>query len=91
MAWDFANSGDLEGLFERIDSGEVALTTGSDGLLSALRQGGLGAWTGRRVHGHLGYVKGEPTAVARGNARNGTTTKTISSPGSARFETRGGP
>ena len=30
---------------------------------------------------HLGYEKGEPTTSARGNARNGTTTKTIDSPG----------
>ena len=28
---------------------------------------------------HLGYEKGEPTSVARGNARNGTTSKTIDS------------
>ena len=28
---------------------------------------------------HLGYEKGEPTTSARGNARNGTTTKTIDS------------
>ncbi len=28
---------------------------------------------------HLGYDKGEPTTVARGNARNGTTTKMMDS------------
>ena len=30
---------------------------------------------------HLGYDKGEPTSQARGNARNGTTSKTVDSSG----------
>ena len=32
---------------------------------------------------HLGYDKGEPTTQARGNARNGTTSKTVDSSGGA--------
>ena len=39
---------------------------------------------------HLGYEKGEPTTSARGNARNGTTTKTIDSEVGP-FETSGAP
>ena len=30
---------------------------------------------------HLGYDKGEPTTQAHGNARNGTTSKTVDSSG----------
>ena len=40
---------------------------------------------------HLGYDKGEPTTQARGNARNGTTSKTVDSSGWGPFETCGAP
>lgn len=46
-------SGALDGLFERIDSGEVELT-GSDGLLPALRQGGPRVRAGRGADRSLG-------------------------------------
>ena len=75
---DLAASGGLDELFERIDSGQVELT-GSDGLLPALLKETLERGSAAELTEHLGYEKGEPTAVARGNARNGTTAKTISS------------
>lgn len=71
-------SGGLDGLFERIDSGQVELT-GSDGLLPALLKQALERGLQAELTDHLGYEKGESTAVARGNARNGTTVKTIDS------------
>lgn len=71
-------SGALDELFSRIDSGEVELT-GADGLLPALLKESLERGLAAELTEHLGYEKGEPTPVARGNARNGTTTKTIDS------------
>lgn len=68
-------SGALDELFAKIDSGEVELT-GSDGLLPALLKESLERGLAAELTDHLGYEKGEPTQVARGNARNGTTTKT---------------
>ena len=53
---------------------------GADGLLPALHQGR--PWRRTWPLGlseHLGYDKGEPTSQARGNARNGTTSKTVDS------------
>ena len=53
--------------------------TGVDGLLPALVKEALeGAWP-LGLSEHLGYDKGEPTTQARGNARNGTTSKTVDS------------
>ena len=37
-----------------------------------------GAWP-LGLSEHLGYDRGEPTSQARGNARNGTTSKTVDS------------
>ncbi len=71
-------SGELDGLLERIDSGQVALT-GSDGLLPALLKEALERGLQAELTDHLGYEKGEHAGQARGNARNGTTAKTISS------------
>ena len=71
-------SGGLDGLFEQISSGQVSLT-GSDGLLSALLKEALERGLQAELTDHLGYEKGEPAPVARGNARNGTSTKVIDS------------
>ena len=85
------SAGALDGLFEQIDSGQVSMT-GADGLLPALHQGRpwRGAWP-LGLSEHLGYDKGEPTTQARGNARNGTTSKTVDSSGWGPFETCGAP
>ena len=55
--------------------------TGADGLLPALVKEALERGLGAKLTEHLGYDKGKPTAQARGNARNGTTPKTVDSPG----------
>ena len=71
-------TGALDGLFEQIDSGDVEMT-GARGLLPALLKEVLERGLRAELTEHLGYEKGEPTTSARGNARNGTTTKTIDS------------
>ena len=74
----------------RAGAGQVSMT-GTDGLLPALHQGRpwRGAWP-LGLSEHLGYDRGEPTSQARGNARNGTTSKTVDSQ-MGPFETRGAP
>lgn len=62
--------------------------TGADGLLPALVKEALERGLGAELTEHLGYDKGESTAQARGNARNGTTPKTVDSEVGP-FETRG--
>ena len=71
-------SGGLDGLFEQINSGQVALT-GSDGLLPALLKETLERGLQAELTDHLGYEKGQRAPAARGNARNGASTKTMDS------------
>ena len=65
----------------RPGAGQVSMT-GADGLLPALHQGRpwRGAWP-LGLSEHLGYDEGEPPSQARGDARNGTTSKTVDSSG----------
>ena len=70
--------GGLDGLFEQINSGQVALT-GSDGLLPALLKETLERGLQAELTDHLGYDKGERAPAARGNARNGSSVKTMDS------------
>ena len=72
------SAGALDGLFEQIDSGQVSMT-GADGLLPALVKEALERGLAAELTEHLGYDKGEPTTQARGNARNGTTSKMVDS------------
>lgn len=72
------SAGALDGLFEQIDSGQVNMT-GVDGLLPALVKEALERGLAAELTEHLGYDRGEPTSQARGNARNGTTSKTVDS------------
>ena len=72
------SDGALDGLFEQIDSGQVSMT-GADGLLPALVKEALERGLAAELTEHLGYDKGEPTSQARGNARNGTTSKMVDS------------
>ena len=83
------SAGALDGLFEQIDSGQVSMT-GADGLLPALVKEALERGLAAELTEHLGYDKGEPTSQARGNARNGTTSKTVDSEVGP-FETCGAP
>ena len=71
-------SGGLDGLFEQIDAGQISLT-GADGLLPALLKETLERGLQAELTDHLGYDKGERAPSARGNARNGMSTKTMDS------------
>ena len=71
-------SGGLDGLFEQIDAGQISLT-GADGLLPALLKETLERGLQAELTDHLGYDKGERAPSARGNARNGTSTKRMDS------------
>lgn len=64
--------------------------TGADGLLPVLVKEVLERGLAAELTEHLGYDKGEPTAQARGNARNGATSKVVGS-GVGPFETCGAP
>lgn len=77
-ARELRDCGALDGLLAQIREGSVPLT-GSDGLLPGLLKESLEAGLRAELDDHLGYDKGEPTTMARGNARNGTTSKTIDS------------
>ncbi len=78
VASELVSSGALDEVFAKVDSGEIELT-GSDGLLPALLKEALERGLRAELTDHLGYEKGEPAPVARGNARNGTSTKVIDS------------
>ena len=62
----------------RLGAGQVSMT-GADGLLPALVKEALERGLAAELTEHLGYDKGEPTSQARGNARNGTTSKMVDS------------
>ena len=82
-------TGALDGLFEKIDAGQVNMT-GADGLLPVLVKEALERGLAAELTEHLGYDKGEPTTQARGNARNGATSKMVDSEVGP-FETCGAP
>lgn len=67
-ARELRDCGALDGLFAQIREGSVPLT-GQDGLLPALLKESFEAGLRAELDDHLGYEKGEPTSVARGNAR----------------------
>ena len=73
---DLRRSGALDALFERLDAGEVEMT-GSQGLLPALLKEALERGLAAELTQHLGYEKGQTSAQARSNTRNGTTKKTV--------------
>ena len=75
---DLRRSGALDALFERLDAGEVEMT-GSQGLLPALLKEALERGLAAELTQHLGYEKGQTSAQARSNTRNGTTKKTVMS------------
>lgn len=77
MAEDLVASGALDGLFSRIDSGEVRLT-GDGGMLPAMIKAALERGLGAELSDHLGYDKGAPEASEFANSRNGSTPKTVS-------------
>lgn len=74
---ELADSGALDGLFSRIDTGELDLT-GDGGFVAELLKASLERGLAVELSDHLGYEKGDPAASAFPNSRNGTTPKTIS-------------
>ena len=76
---ELRRSGALDALFERLDAGEVEMT-GSQGLLPALLKEALERGLAAELTQHLGYEKGQTSAQARSNTRNGTTKKTVIEP-----------
>jgi putative transposase len=75
-AADLAASGALDGLFSKIDSGEIELT-GDGGFIPGLIKATLERGLQVELSDHLGYEKGDPDASAFANSRNGTSPKTV--------------
>lgn len=73
---ELAASGALDGLFAKIDTGEVDLT-GDGGFVTELIKTTLERGLAVELTEHLGYEKGDPAAAAFPNSRNGSTPKTI--------------
>ena len=73
---ELAESGALDGLFAKIDGGEIDLT-GDGGFVNELIKASLERGLSVELTDHLGYEKGAPDAAAFPNARNGTTPKTV--------------
>lgn len=73
---ELAASGALDGLFEKIDAGEIELT-GDGGFVGELIKSTLERGLAVELSDHLGYEKGAPDAAAFPNSRNGTTPKTV--------------
>jgi putative transposase len=74
---ELRDSGALDGLFAKIDAGQLQLTGEGGfipGLIKAALEGGLRA----ELTEHLGYEKGDPEARLYSNSRNGTSPKTVS-------------
>src|SRR5215213_1104474 len=75
-AAELAESGALDGLFAKIDSGEIELT-GDGGFIPGLIKAALERGLQAELTSHLGYEKGDPAAAGFSNSRNGTTPKTV--------------
>ncbi len=66
-AAELAASGALDGLFAKIDAGEIELT-GDGGFIPALIKATLERGLQAELTGHLGYEKGAPEASAFSNS-----------------------
>lgn len=73
---ELAASGALDGLFARIDAGEVEMT-GTGGLIPGLIKAALERGLAAELTDHLGYAKGAAEAAEHVNSRNGHTPKTV--------------
>ena len=73
---ELAESGALDGLFGKIDGGEIDLT-GDGGFVGELIKAALERGLQVELSDHLGYDKGDPAAAAFPNSRNGTSPKTV--------------
>ena len=73
---ELAESGALDGLFDKIDTGAVELA-GDGGFVAELIKATLERGLQVELSDHLGYEKGAPDAAAFTNSRNGSTPKTV--------------
>jgi putative transposase len=73
---ELAVSGALDGLFAKIDGGELELT-GDGGFVTELIKASVERGLVVELTDHLGYEKGDPDAGAFPNAGNGSTPKTL--------------
>lgn len=73
---ELLESGALDGLFARIDAGEVQLT-GEGGFVPGLIKAALERGLQAELTDHLGYEKGDPQARFFPNSRNGASAKTL--------------
>ena len=73
---ELAESGALDGLFAKIDGGELDLT-GDGGFIPELIKASLERGLAVELSDHLGYEKGDPAAAVFSNSRNGTSPKTV--------------
>ena len=73
---ELLESGALDGLFARIDAGEVQLT-GEGGFVPGLIKAALERGLQAELTDHLGYEKGDPQARLFPNSRNGASAKTL--------------
>src|SRR5690625_2645086 len=74
-AAELAASGALDGLFAKIDDGEIDLA-GDGGFIAGLIMATLERGLQVERSEHLGYEKGDPEAAEFSNSRNGTSPKT---------------
>ncbi len=75
---ELAESGALDGLFSKIDAGEIELT-GDGGFATELLKATLERGLQVELADHLGYEKGDPEAAVFPNSRNGSSAKTVTS------------
>lgn len=78
VAAEMAASGALDGIFDKIDAGELELT-GDDGFIPGLVKAALERGLAAELTAHLGYEKGSAEASLFANSRNGTTPKSLAS------------
>lgn len=77
VADSLRESGALDEIFARIDSGEPL--TGHQGLLQGMLKASLERGLGAELTDHVGYDRGDPDASEFPNSRNGTFPKTVGS------------
>jgi transposase-like protein len=74
---ELRESGALDGLFAKIDAGQLQLT-GEGGFVPGLIKAALERGLQAELTEHLGYDKGDPEARLHPNSRNGSSAKTVS-------------
>jgi len=73
---ELLSAGLLDGLMDRVDAGDLALT-GDGGVLPELVKAVLERGLTAELTGHLGYEKGDPAGRGSPNSRNGHSAKTV--------------